>query len=45
MKPGENIHDMQKHLIHIVNHLRTLRICFQNEDLVSKVLRCWNYGC
>lgn len=32
MKPGGNIHDMEKRCIHILNNLRTLGINFLNED-------------
>ena len=40
MKSGESIQDMQKRLIHIINHLRALGKTFNNEDLINKVLRC-----
>lgn len=39
MKPKENIYAMQKWLIHIMNHMRTLGKVFQNENLVGKVCR------
>ena len=42
MKPGENIQDMQKRFIHIINHLRALGKVFSNEDLINKVVRCLN---
>lgn len=42
MKFEGNIYDMQNQSIHIVNHIRTLRNIFQNENLVAKVLICLN---
>lgn len=45
IKCEENIQDMEKGFIHIVNHLRTLDRTFQNEDIINKVLRCPNYSC
>lgn len=38
MKLEENINEMQKQFIHIMNYMRTLGKAFQNEDLVVKVL-------
>lgn len=45
MKPRENIYDMQKKFIHIMNHMRTLEKVFQSEDLFVKFLRFLNYSC
>lgn len=42
MKHEENILDMKKYFIHIVNHLRTFGKTFLNEDLINKVFRCLN---
>lgn len=39
MKPEENIYDMDKRFIHVINHMRNLGKVFQNEDLVVKFLR------
>lgn len=40
MKPRENIQDIEKQFIHIVNHLRTLGKTFLVEYLINKILRC-----
>lgn len=42
MKAEENIFDMEKHFIYIVNHMRTLGKTFSYEDLTKKVFRCLN---
>lgn len=42
MKPEENIKNMEKHFMHIVNHMRTMGKVFINENLVKKFLRCLN---
>lgn len=42
MKLKENIYDMQKQFIHIVNQKRTRRKVFQNGDFVVKFIRCLN---
>lgn len=44
MKHQENIYDMQKRFIHIVNHMRTFGKVFQNENLVVKVCICLNHS-
>lgn len=45
MKLDENIQDMKKCFIPIMNHMRIQGNCFQNEDLAIKVLRCLNHNC
>lgn len=42
IKPGENIQNMKKHFIHIVNHLITLGKTFLKEYLINKFLRYLN---
>lgn len=44
MKSEENIQDMEKIFILIVNHLRIMDKFFQNKDLINKVLRHLNYS-
>lgn len=39
IKLEENIQGTEKCFIHIVNHMKTLRKTFLNEDLINKVLR------
>lgn len=39
MKLEENIYDMRKWFVHIVNHMRTLENVFQNENLLVKIFR------
>ena len=40
MNARENISDMQKRFIYLVNQLVALGKIYQNEDLIHKVLRC-----
>jgi len=42
MKQGENIADVQKRFIHIVNHLKHLGKIFEEEELNVKVLKSLN---
>lgn len=42
MKLEENILDMKKHFIHIVNYMIILGKFLKNEDLIIKILRRLN---
>lgn len=44
MKPEENIQDMKKYFIHIMDNIITLSKKNLNESLVIKVLRCLNHN-